>query len=313
MDYFTYLWALNQLNQLIFIMNRRQFINKSAMLLVAGSFASREMLASAMAKANKGRIGIQLYSVRSELPKDFEGTLKKLSAIGYSSVEPYGFNGDRFFNRTMKELSALVKDMGMTISGTHINSGILPEDTNAKEWDLWKKCAASLKSGGGKWAIQAGYPGARSLDGLKRIADHFNRVGEVCKKGGVKFAYHNHNQELGRIEGEVILDYLIRNTDSKLVFFQLDMGHTVNGGADCVDYLRRFPKRIPLWHASDFDASTRRYTEVGRGSVPYPALFSLAQSAGLEQLTVEQETGGDIIASCKIDFDYLKQFKWTKV
>lgn len=293
-------------------MNRRQFISRSAAVLALSSVAAQHSFAAMAAKPNKGRIGIQLFSVRDELPKDFEGTLKKLSAMGYSAVEPYGLKGDKFFDRTMKELSVIVKDMGMTISGTHTGSGILPEDTNAPEWDFWKKCAEYLKSGDGKWAIQAGFPGAKSVDDLKRIADHFNRVGELCKKGGVKFAYHNHRGELGKIDGEVILDYLIRNTDPKLVFFQLDMGHAVNGGGDCVRYLRDFPGRIPLWHASDFDVTSRSYTDLGKGSVPYPTLFDMAKSSGLEVLTVEQETQGDIFASCKVGFDYLKQFKWTK-
>ena len=294
-------------------MDRRQFINRSATLLAVSAVAGQSMFAKAMAKSNKGRIGIQLYSVRDELPKDFEGTLKKLSTIGYSAVEPYGFGGDKFFGYTLKELSNLVKDMGMTISGSHINSGILPEDINAKEWDFWKKCADSLRSGGGKWAIQAGWPGARTLDDLKRIAVYFNQAGEVCRRGGVKFAFHNHHNEFQKIEDEVMLDFIIRNTDPQLVSFQLDFGHTVNGGGDCVHYLRDFPGRIRLWHASDFKLESREYTEVGKGSVPYAELFELAKSSGLECLVVEQETQGDIFASCKVDFDYLKQFKWTKI
>jgi sugar phosphate isomerase/epimerase len=291
-------------------MNRRQFINRGAALLAAGSIAGRHAFAAVAAKPNKSRIGIQLYSVKDELPKDFEGTLKKLSVIGYSSVEPYGFNGDKFLGHTMKELSDMVKDMGMTVSGTHTGSGILPEDTGAKEWDFWKKVAPQVKAGGGKWAIQAGFPGAKTVDDLKRIAEHFNRVGEVCQKGGVKFAFHNHHADFGKIDDEVILDFLIKKTDPKLVSFQLDMGHTVNGGGDCLHYLRNFPGRIRLWHASDFDKASRTYTETGKGSVPYPEMFKLAKSSGLEQLTVEQETPGDIFASCKVDFDYLKQFKW---
>ena len=296
-------------------MNRRNFISKSATLLVLGGVAGKHAFAAPFeaAKANKGRIGIQLYSVKDELPKDFMGTLKKLSDIGYSSVEPYGYNGEKFFDRTMKELSDILKDMGMTISSVHTGSKILPADTNSKEWDFWKKCSASLKSGGGKYAVQAGYPGAKSVDDLKRIAEHFNRVGEVCKKGGVKFAYHNHHDEFNKIDGEIILDFIIKNTDPKLVSFQLDMGHTINGGGDCMRYLTDFKGRIPLWHASDFDASTRKYTEVGKGSVPYAQMLESAKSLGLEQLTVEQETGGDIFESCKNDFDFLKKFKWTGV
>jgi len=241
------------------------------------------------------------------------GSLKKLSDMGYALVEPYSFNGDKFLGHTMKELSAIVKDMGMSISGTHTGSSLMPEDTNDPKWDFWKKCSAEIKSGGGKWAIQAGFPEPHAtLDDLKRIAAHFNRVGEMCKKGGVGFAYHNHHAELGKIENEVILDFLIKNTDPKLVSFQLDLGHAVRGGGDCVQYMRNFPGRFKLWHASDFDVSTQKYTVVGKGSVPYKALFGLPK-LDMEQLTVEQETGGDIFASCKEDFDYLKQFKWTKV
>jgi sugar phosphate isomerase/epimerase len=290
-------------------MNRREFINRGAALLAAGSIASGHAFAAA-ARPNKSRIGIQLYSVKDELPKDFKGTLQKLSNTGYSAVELYGFNGEKFFDYTTKELRKMVKDMGMTISGTHANSRILSDDINAKEWDFWRKVAAQIEEGGGKWAIQAGFPGAKTINDLKRIAAYFNRAGEVCKKEGVKFAFHNHHTEFRKIDNEIILDFLIANTDPKLVSFQLDMGHAINAGSDCVRYIRNYPKRFPLWHASDFDAASRKYTNVGHGSVPYAELFKLSKSAGLEQLTVEQETQGDIFASCQVDFDYLKTFKW---
>jgi len=292
-------------------MNRRQFINRSAALLAAGSIPLTSF--SFAAKANKGRIGIQLYSIKDELAKDFKGSLKKLSDMGYSIVEPYGFTTDNFFGHTMKELSNIVNDMGMTISGSHIWSSISVKNPTDKEWDFWKNCSGYVKSGGGKWAIQSSLPKVQTLDDLKQVISYFNRAAEICKQNGVKFAFHNHTEVFAKIEGEMILDYLVKNTDPKLVFFQLDLGHTVNGGGDCLRIIRGYPKRITLWHASDFDAASRKYTDVGKGSVPYPALFDLAKSSGLEQLIVEQETAGDIFASCKADFDYLKQFKWTKV
>jgi sugar phosphate isomerase/epimerase len=290
-------------------MNRRQFINKSAALIAAGSWAGTELFAAV--KPNKGRIGIQTYSIRDEMPNDFTGSFKKLSAMGYSSVEPQ-FDGDKFFGRTLKELSIILKDMGMTISSAHTGSGLLPEDTNTPEWDFWRKSTNEIKSGGGKWVVYPSLPGpANNMDDLKRIVGHFNRVGELCKKVGLRLAFHNHYEVFGKIENETVLDFLIENTDPKLVFFQLDLGHTVNGGGDCVHYIRDYPGRIPLWHASDFDLETRKYTEVGKGSVPYATLFEMAKSSGLEHLIVEQEAGG--FPSCKVDFDYLKQYKWTKV
>ena len=295
-------------------MNRRQFISRSAMLVAASTLVGQSMCTEAKAKFNKGRIGIQLYSVKDELSKDFEGTLKKLSDMGYSSIEAYGFTEDNFFGHTMNELSNMVKDMGMTVSGSHIWTGATIKDTDPKEWDFWKNCAALMKSGGAQWAVLSSFPKeAETLDDLKRVADYFNRAGKICKEGDVKFAFHNHIEEFGTIEEEIILDFVIKNTDPELVSFQMDWGHTVRGGGDCVHYLRDFPGRIRLWHASDFDAGSGKYTDVGKGSVPYPALFDLAKVSGLEQLTVEQETQGDIFASCQADFDYLKQFKWTKV
>ncbi len=296
-------------------MNRRQFISRSATALALSSLVGQEAFASLAAAPNKGRIGIQLYSVRDDIPKDVPGTLKKLSQIGFSQIEPYGFNSDKFLNYTMKELSKMAGDLGMVITSTHTGSGLLSEDTNAPEWDFWKKCAEYLKSGGGKYAVQSSLPGGRNLtlDGLKRIATFFNKAGEVCKKGGIKFGFHNHIEELNKVGDEVILEYLIKNTDPALVFFQLDMGHTVRGGGDCYQLLRKYPKRIPMWHASDYHAINKVYTQLGQGSVPYPALFEVAESTGLEILTIEQETNIDAIGACKKDFDYLKQFKWTGV
>ena len=291
-------------------MNRRQFLGKSAGILALSSIASQQLFAAA---PNKGRIGIQLYSVRNDLPNDFVGTLRKISAMGYSAIEPYGFRSEKFFGYTMKELSDLVGDMGMSISGTHTGSGILPEDINAPEWDFWKNCAQWLKSGGGQWAVQAGFPGAQSVDDLKRIAAHFNRVGQVCRAHGVNFAYHNHHREFAKIEDKVILDFLIENTDPQLVSFQFDTGHAVRGGADVVRYLRDYKNRIPLWHASDYDVEKQIYTDVGKGDVPYPEMFEIAEASGLQVLTVEQETVENIFGSLEFNFNYLKQFEWTKV
>jgi len=297
-------------------MNRRQFISRSAALLAAGAIANQELFAGMAPKLNKGRIGIQLYSIRNDLPKDFEGSLKKLSAIGYSQVETYSFDGDKFFGRTMKEVSDIVTGMGMSIESTHCGTRMLPEDTNAPEWDAWKKICDQLKIGGGKWTVLSSLPGGSSpktFDGLKRITDQFSRMGAVCKQRGVKFAFHNHAEVFERGERETIIEYLIKNTDPELVFFQLDMGHTINGGGNILQLMRTYPKRIPLWHASDYDSGVREYTGLGQGNVPYKLMFDLPDAGGLELLTVEQERTGDIFAMCKADFDFLKQFKWTGV
>ena len=285
-------------------------------MLALGGIAGNEMFASTAQRVNRGRIGIQLFSVRHDLPRDFEGTLKKLSDIGFSSVETYGFNGETFLDRNWKDVNNLVRGLGMRISGSHCSpgSGILPEDTNAPQWDTWKKIADKLREVGATWAVQPSPPAPiTTLWEIKRLADHFNRCGQVCKERGVKFGFHNHPASLGRIERETILEFMINNTDPELVYFQLDIRHAINGGGNILHLLRTYPKRIPMWHASDYDSGIREYTNLGKGNVPYRLMFNLPDAGGLEDLTVEQELTGDIFALCKIDFDFLKLFSWTGV
>ncbi|MDR1722747.1 MAG: sugar phosphate isomerase/epimerase [Tannerella sp.] len=297
-------------------MNRRDFLSKSIVAAAASYYGVNSLtaatnstsLTTTAAKA-KNRIGIQLYSVNKILPADFTGTLKKLADIGYANAEAYGYDG-AFIGKSLKETATALKDVGMKLSGTHCGSGLLPTDTSTKEWDYWRKGADEMKAAGGRHLVQSWLP-AKTLDELKRLAEQFNKIGEICKKGGVKFGYHNHNAEFKDMDGEIILDFLVKNTDPKLVFFQMDLGHTVNGGGNILEYMSKYPHRFLSWHASDFKRG-QGYCEVGKGDVPYTELFKIAKSYGLEDLTVEQETEGDIIASCKWDFDYLINFDWTK-
>jgi sugar phosphate isomerase/epimerase len=264
---------------------------------------------STMASKQTNRIGIQLYSIREDITKDFNGSLKKLADIGYKYAEAYGYDG-KFLGKTLKETSKALSEVGMKLSGTHCGSGLLPADTQSKEWDYWRKGAEEMKAAGGRHLVQSWLP-AKNIDELKQLAEQFNKIGTICKKGGVKFGYHNHDAEFKEMGGHVILDFLVQNTDPKLVFFQMDMGHTINGGGDILGYMSKYPRRFLSWHATDFKRG-QGYCEVGKGDVPYEKLFELAVSNGLEDLTVEQETGGDIFLSCKNDFDYLIKYDWAK-
>ncbi|MDR0713934.1 MAG: sugar phosphate isomerase/epimerase [Bacteroidales bacterium] len=294
-------------------MNRRNFIEKGIAAIAVYHAIARTASATAghESKAGKRRIGIQLYSIRKSLPKDFSGSLKKLADIGYTSAEAYGWNGKSFLGKSLKETAAMLGDAGMQLTGTHCGTGLLPADVQSKEWDYWRISAHEMNEAGGKHLVQSWLPD-KSLDGLKRLAAQFNTIGELCKKEGIKFGYHNHHAEFAKTEDQVILDVLLRHTDPALVFFQLDLGHAVNGGGDILAYLKKYPGRFLSWHASDFKTG-KGYTEVGEGDVPYKELFKQAKSYGVESLIVEQETEGDIYASCKNDFIYLSQYSWTKI
>ncbi|MDR2120488.1 MAG: sugar phosphate isomerase/epimerase [Tannerella sp.] len=295
-------------------MNRRHFIRTAAATAAAaccGMNTTARPAAAARRAAGRRRIGIQLYSIRETLPGDPAGCIRKLADIGYLYAEAYGFDGSVFLKKNLSEWSLILNDAGMKLSGTHCGTGMLPVDVNTPEWNYWRKSIDEMNAAGGQRLIQSFLPGMKLKEGLLRVAEQFNRIGALCRDGGLRFGYHNHHSELRRVDGEVTLDLLLQNTDPDLVFFQLDLGHAVNGGADVLDYMRKYPGRFLSWHASDFKTG-QGYTEVGQGDVPYDALFDLADAYGLEDLTVEQETEGDIYGACRRDFDFLAKYPWTE-
>jgi sugar phosphate isomerase/epimerase len=300
-------------------MDRRSFINKSIVAAVA-CYGLNGSLFSAMAAntaeaavfKNKNRIGIQLYSIREYLTDDFRGSLQKIADAGYAYAEAYGFDGSTFLGKSLKETNKILNDLGMQLSGTHGGTGVLPADVHAKEWDYWRKSAPEVKAAGGKHIVQAWLPAEPTLDALKRFAEQLNNAGEICKKAGVKFGYHNHNTEFKpEVEGHAVIDILLQNTDPKLVSFQFDLGHALNGGADLLAYLKKYPKRFIWWHASDFKRG-QGYVELGHGDVPWDDLFKIAKSYGVEDLTMEHEDGADRFDICKRNFDFLAKYPWTK-
>jgi sugar phosphate isomerase/epimerase len=301
-------------------MDRRSFITKGIAATAAAYYGLNSPAFSAIAantanmenSMNNNRIGIQLYSIREYLPDDFTGSLQKLANIGFSHAEAYGFDGNTFLGKTLKETSTIMKGMGMKLTSTHCGTGLLPVDVQAKEWDYWRKTAHAMKEAGGYRVAQPWLPASKTMDDLKRSAEQFNKAGEICKKNGLKFGFHNHDGEFrDKVDGQVVIDVLLQNTDPGLVFFQLDMGHAINGGGDILEYLRKYPKRFLSWHASDFKKG-QDYTELGHGDVPYDELFKLAKSYGVEDLTMEHESGEDRFDICKRNFDFLAQYSWAK-
>jgi sugar phosphate isomerase/epimerase len=296
---------------------RRSFLQTATAALAATSPLLRAT--RAMASPFGLPIGLQLYSVRDLLPKDYEGTLKQIAALGYQEVESAGY-----FGHTAPQVKA-----AMSAAGLHLVSAHYSHDNLAKDFD---NILAFNHEVGVDYLI-CSFPGIKDPSRLKDTshrsvvssftmddyhwnADQFNKFGEKVKAAGMKFGYHNHTMEFTKQDGLVPLDEMIRLTDPALVTFELDCGWVIVGGAKPVDYLRRYPTRISMLHVKDFKPTDKpasivdppHAAQLGEGTLDYRPVFEAAKKANIKHYFVEQE-GFDIppLEGLKIDEEYMKK------
>lgn len=271
---------------------------------LTGAFAAASWKSGAFAKPLGLPIGLQPYTVRREMAKDCEGTLRKIAAIGYRELEI----GDPFYEQQPAALLKLLRSLGMATSAGHYS---YPRDVSE-----WAKSIEHAKMFGVKYMITtAPSEWRKSLDGWKRAAARFNELGEQCRKAGVAVTYHNHHFEYVVYDGKVAYDEFLRLTDPKLVFMELDCFWTTFAGKDPVAYMERYPGRFPLLHIKDlkpgFPPSTgdfkgKPYAEVGKGTIDWKRIFKAAPKGGIRQYYVEQdECDRPPLESIQISFDYL--------
>jgi sugar phosphate isomerase/epimerase len=272
-----------------------------------------------MANALGLPLGLQLYSVRDLLPKDYEGTLKQLGAIGYREVEAAGF-----FDHTPSQVKQAMDHAGLQCVSAHypmtqLNPKLDEIIQFCKDLGLnYIVCAAPML----KDPSRVKDPGSRAareamtLDDWRWNAEQFNRIGERVHAAGMKFAYHNHTPEFRSENGVMFYDELLRLTDPSKVAMELDCGWAIVAGQNPVDLLTRYPTRISMLHVKDFKitaltspSNAPPSTELGRGTIDYHPIFAAAKKAHIEHAFVEQEEFDmPPMEALKIDADYMRNF-----
>lgn len=295
--------------------SRRTFLKTaSASAACAAVWSSAPRL---MANALGLPLGLQLYSVRDVLPKDYEGTLRQLASLGYREVEAAGF-----FNHSASEVKQAMFQAGLNCVSAHYPlKDLLPKVDEVVQYgrDLGLKyivCAAPML----KDALRVKDPNSRAardsmtLDDWRWNADQFNHIGERVSAAGMRFAYHNHTPEFHSENGVLFYDELMRATDPAKVSMELDCGWAVVAGQNPATLLTRYPKRIVMLHVKDFKltpASTPEShppsTEMGHGTIDYRPIFEAAKKASIEHAFVEQEEFDmPEMEALKIDADYMR-------
>ncbi|SCY28487.1 Sugar phosphate isomerase/epimerase [Flavobacterium anhuiense] len=267
------------------MISRRNFI-------VTTGLAATAVLASPSfaLTMNKKEIGLQLYTLRDELPKDVKGTLEKVAKAGYTTVETYGFSiKDQFWGLTPKELKKILDDNGLKAVSGHYNLGSFLYDGNTAELIAAIEAAKVLKNEflTVPWIDE---PFRRSIEDYKKIAASVNEAAEMCKKAGLKLAYHNHDFEFKKYDGVTGYEILLKETDKDLVYFELDLYWIVHSGNDPLKLFKENPGRFKMWHVKDKDKNNNDLnTEVGSGTIDFKPFFSAAKQSGMVHFFVEQE------------------------
>lgn len=297
--------------------SRRTFVRTASASIAGAAFL--KSVPRLMANALGLPIGLQLYSVRDLLPKDYEGTLKQLGTLGYQEVEAAGF-----FGRSPKEVRQAMERAGLHCVSAHYPlKDLLPKVDEVIQFgkDLglsyivcaapWLKDPSSVKDAGSRAARDA-----MTLEDWRWNAEQFNRIGERVNAAGIRFAYHNHTAEFRSENGVVFYDELLRATDPAKVTMELDCGWAVIGGKNPADYLNRYPTRFSMLHVKDFKITAATTasapppsTEMGHGTIDYHPIFEAARKAHIEHAFVEQEEFDmHPMEALKIDADYMIKF-----
>lgn len=281
--------------------SRRTFLRNSAFGLGALAFASPALQSLAAVKYKK-LVGVQLFSVRDDMRKDPQGTLNALAEMGYKFVEHANYINRKFYGWEAKEFRKRLDDLGIKMPSGHTVMGKAHWDDAKNDFtDLWKYTVEDAAVMGQELvispSIDMGIRKDKNL--LLKYMDIFNKSGELCNKSGMRFGYHNHDFEFSeKLEGELLYDIMLNNTDPKLVAQQLDIGNMINGGGVPAEVMKKFPGRFVSMHVKDEVPSAAGHekfesTILGKGSgqIDVQALVKLGdKEGGTKHFIIEQES-----------------------
>jgi sugar phosphate isomerase/epimerase len=277
--------------------SRRTFLKTGAVALAGSSVLSRSLFA---APRPVDRVGVQLYSVRADMKADPLATLKQVSSVGYKFVEHADYHDRKFYGHSAAEFKKILGDLGLSMPSGHTVLNKQHWDESKNDFtDIWKHTVEDAATAGQQFVISPWLDESwrKTQDTLKKYMDVFNKSGELCKKSGMKFGYHNHDFEFSqKLDGVAVYDLILKYTDPALVSQQLDIGNLFNGGATALDIVTRYPGRFESMHVKDEIKSTEgkeKYesTILGTGIVHTKEVIDLGRkSGGTTLFIIEQES-----------------------
>lgn len=286
--------------------SRRDFLRSGAFAALGLSLplAGRSNLLGGLgAYKTMSSFGIQLWTVKEDMGSNAKETLQKLSADGYKLIESFEGQKGMFWGWKNTEFKKYMDDLGMSIVSSHCD--------NTKDFERKAAEAAQI---GMKYLICPYKGPQKSIDDFKRFADEFNKSGEICKKNGIRFAYHNHDYSFKPINGEVPQDVMMKGTDKSLVDFEMDIYWVVAAGEDPKAWFAKYPDRFKLCHVKDLARTAKGHesVQIGKGTIDFKSILKAADAHGMKYHIIEQEafTGTNPLESAAADAKYMKGFSY---
>jgi len=283
--------------------NRRLFVRNATLAATAG--LSLPLLSKAVstpsiaAAAAPLPFGIQLWTVKEDLTANAKDTLAKLAAYGYNQVESFEGGKGMFWGWKHTEFKKYMDDLGMKIVSSHCNHLVNFEQKAAEAAEI-----------GMEYLICPWKGPQKNIDGFKKAAEEFNKAGEICKKNGIRFAYHNHDYSFKPIDGQVPQEVMMKESDKALVDFEMDIYWVVAAGEDPMAWFKKFPGRFKLCHVKDLKQTDKGHesVQIGRGSIDFPTVLKAGIKSGLTRFIIEQEafTGTTPLESAVADAGYMR-------
>lgn len=289
------------------MINRRLFIKASAGAALGGlivtsgcnggsnggTTAADSTAAAATGQNRLERIGVQLYTVRSLLGEDFEGTLRQVAGVGFNEFEFAGL-----YDRSPEQVKALLDELGVAAPSAHVGMNLVRDNLDS--------VIAEANTMGYQYIVVPSLPEElrSSIEAYRQTAGMLNTAGERLRAEGKRIAYHNHAFEFEETDGQIPYNVLLEETDPNLVDMELDLYWMKAGGHDPLAYFEQYPGRFALCHVKD-TTETGEMAAVGEGTTDFAAIFSQSEQAGLKHYVVEHDNPTDAMQSITTSYQYL--------
>lgn len=273
-------------------MKRRSFLGACIAGLGATALDSRDALSLKMGGVDGMNYGAQLYTARSLMAEDLPGTLAAIAALGYTEFEFAGYFGEK-----PAEIRKMLDALGASAPSAHLGA-----DAFIRDFPRALDAASAI---GHRYLVLPWWEEAdRTLEGYQRLAELLNRSAEAAAGHGIKVAYHNHDFEFARVNGVIPFDLLLAQTQSDLVYFELDLYWCAVMSCSPRSLFEAHPGRFPLLHLKDRD-SRGAIADVGAGELDFAAILAHSALAGVEHAYVERDDADSPLATFRNSIAHL--------